>query len=57
MNENKHRTIGNIIVALILTTGIIIASIVAVNGIVKVKSTRTNLVVTGSAKQQITSDL
>lgn len=57
MSENKHRTIGNIIVALILTAGIITASIIAVNGIVKIKSTRTNLVVTGSAKQQITSDL
>ncbi len=57
MNENKHRTIGNIIVALILVAGLIAASIIAVNGIVEVKSTRTSIVVTGSAKQQITSDL
>ncbi len=57
MNENKHRTVGNIIVALILTLGIIAATLIAVNGLVKIKSTRTNLVVTGSAKQQITSDL
>ncbi|HHV11274.1 MAG TPA: SIMPL domain-containing protein [Clostridiales bacterium] len=57
MNENKHRTIGNIIVALILTMGIIAASLIGVNGLVKIKSARTSLVVTGSAKQQITSDL
>lgn len=57
MNENKHRTIGNIIVALILTAGLITAAIVGVNGVVKIKTNRTNLVVTGSAKQQITSDL
>lgn len=57
MNENKHRTIGNIIVALILVAGLIAASIIAVNGIIEVKSARTSIVVTGSAKQQITSDL
>ena len=57
MNENKHRTIGNIIVALILTAGIIVAAIIGVNGIVQIKSTKTSLQVTGSAKQQITSDL
>lgn len=57
MNENKFKTIGNIIVAVILAGSIITASIVGVNGIVKIKSNRTSLVVTGSAKQQITSDL
>jgi hypothetical protein len=57
MNENKHRTIGNIIVALILTGGIIAAAIIASNGLIQIKSDRTSIVVTGSAKQQITSDL
>lgn len=57
MSENKHRTIGNIIVALILTVGIIIAAFIATNGLVEIKSDRTSIVVTGSAKQQITSDL
>lgn len=57
MNESKYKTIGNIIVAIILAVSIITASIVGVNGIVKIKSNRTSLVVTGSAKQQITSDL
>ena len=57
MNENKHRTIGNIIVALILVAGLIAASIIAVNGIVQAKCASTSIVVTGSAKQQITSDM
>jgi hypothetical protein len=57
MNENKHRTIGNIIVALILAGGFITAAIIAVTGLIEIKSTRTSIVVTGSAKQQITSDL
>lgn len=56
MNENKHRTIGNIIVALILTLGIIVAAIIATKGLIEIKSNRTSIVVTGSAKQQITSD-
>jgi hypothetical protein len=57
MNENKHRTIGNIIVALILTGGIVAAAIIATRGLVEIKSARTSIAVTGSAKQQITSDL
>ncbi len=57
MNENKHRTIGNIIVALILATGFVASAFIGINGLVEIKSTRTSIVVTGSAKQQITSDL
>ncbi len=57
MNENKNRTIGNIIIALIVMGGLIAASLIAVNGVVKLKSSETSIVVTGSAKQQITSDL
>ncbi|MHB8130861.1 MAG: SIMPL domain-containing protein [Mobilitalea sp.] len=57
MNAIKHRTIGSIIVALILTGGIIAATIIGVNGLIQIKSNRTSIVVTGSAKQQITSDL
>lgn len=57
MNENKHRTIGNIIVALILVGGLIAATIIGTNGLITIKSSRTSIVVTGSAKQQITSDL
>ena len=57
MNAIKYRTIGSIIVALILTGGIIAAAIIGVNGLIQIKSNRTSIVVTGSAKQQITSDL
>lgn len=57
MNENKHRTFGNIIVALILATGLVLAAAIGVNGIKQVKGNDTSIVVTGSAKQQITSDL
>ncbi|MGB8451550.1 MAG: SIMPL domain-containing protein [Anaerocolumna sp.] len=57
MNENKHKMIGNIIVAVILMAGIVAASLIGVNGLVKIKSTRTSIEVTGSAKKQITSDL
>lgn len=57
MNENKHKVIGNIIVAFVLAAGIVIAAAIGVNGIVEIKSDRTSIIVTGSAKQQIVSDL
>ncbi|WP_167957306.1 SIMPL domain-containing protein [Anaerosporobacter faecicola] len=57
MNENKHKVLGNIIVALVLAAGVIISAVIGVNGIVKIKTDRTNIIVTGSAKQQIVSDL
>lgn len=57
MNENKHKVLGNIVVALVLAAGVIISAAIGVNGIVKIKSDRTSIIVTGSAKQQIVSDL
>jgi uncharacterized protein len=57
MNEMNKRSISNIIVAIILVIGVISAALILTNGVVKIKATRTNIVVTGSAKQQITSDL
>ncbi len=57
MNEFKHKTIGSIIVAIILTAGAITSSLIVTKGFVDIKSSRTSIVVTGSAKQQITSDL
>lgn len=57
MNENKSRTIGNIVIAIILTVGIVASAIIASNALIEIKSNRTSIVVTGSAKQQITSDL
>ncbi|WP_077613424.1 SIMPL domain-containing protein [Clostridium sp. Marseille-P2415] len=58
MNKfSDKRALSNIIVAVILVIGVITSSVILVNGVVKVKSTTTNITVTGSAKQQITSDL
>lgn len=57
MNESKGKSISSIIVAVILVVGAIVSSLIVTNGIVKIKSSRTNIIVTGSAKQQITSDL
>ncbi len=58
MNEfSNKRAISNILVAIILVVGAIASSMILINGVVKVKSSQTNIIVTGSAKQQITSDL
>jgi len=57
MDELKNKVPTNIIIAIILVVGIVISSAIVTNGIVDIKTSRTNIVVTGSAKQQITSDL
>lgn len=57
MNESKHKTLSNIIIAVILAVGAILSSFIVTNGLVEIKSSRTSIIVTGSAKQQITSDL
>lgn len=58
MNEfNNKRAISNIIVAIILVIGAIASSVILINGVVEVKSSQTNIIVTGSAKQKITSDM
>ncbi|BCN30790.1 SIMPL domain-containing protein [Anaeromicropila herbilytica] len=58
MNEySNKRALCHIVVALILVIGIITSSIIMINGVVKVKASKTNIIVTGSAKQKITSDL
>lgn len=56
MNENK-KVIGSIVVACILAIGLFASTMVGVNGVVKIKSAETSIIVTGSEKQQITSDL
>lgn len=57
MNEFKHKHLVNIIIAVILVAGAIVSSLIVTNGFVKIKSSRTSIIVTGSAKQKITSDL
>ena len=57
MNEWKGKITSNIIIALILAAGVIAASMVLTDGVVKIKGGDNRIIVTGSAKQQITSDL
>lgn len=57
MQETKNKTLGYSIIAIILVIGAIVCSLILTNGIVEIKSSRTSIIVTGSAKQQITSDL
>jgi uncharacterized protein len=57
MNEfSIKRAISNILVAIILIVGAIVSSTILINGVVKIKSSQSTITVTGSAKQQITSD-
>lgn len=57
MSELKSKITANIIIALIAALAIVISSIILVDGIEKVKGGNNRIIVTGSAKQQITSDL
>lgn len=57
MNEFNKKAVGNIIIAIILVIGVTISSLIVTNGLVEIKSSRSSIVVTGSAKKQITSDL
>lgn len=57
MNEFKSKITANSMVAIIIAIGIIISSMVVANSIVEVKGSGNRIIVTGSAKQQITSDL
>lgn len=58
MNEfSNKRAVSNIVVAVILVIGAIASSLILINGVIKVKSSQTNITVTGSAKQKISSDL
>ena len=57
MNEFKSKVVANSIVAVIIVIGIIVSSMVMANGIVEIKGSGNRIIVTGSAKQQITSDL
>jgi hypothetical protein len=57
MNEGRKNYVSNIAVALIIAAGLIASAFIASNTILKVKSQNHTITVTGSAKQQITSDL
>lgn len=53
----KWKDICIIIVSIILVIGAIVSVIIFTNGLVQIKSSKTNITVTGSAKKQITSDM
>lgn len=57
MNELKGRITANIIIAVIAAIAVIVSSMILVDGIEKIKGGNNRIIVTGSAKQQITSDL
>jgi len=57
MNELKSKITSNIVIALIAALAIVASSMILVGGIEAVKGGNSKIIVTGSAKQQITSDL
>jgi len=56
MNQDNRKYIALVLVALILSAGLIASTLIATNGLVEIKGTR-SITVTGSAKQQMKSDL
>lgn len=56
MNQDNKKYIALVLVALILSAGLIASTLIATNGLVEIKGTR-SITVTGSAKQQMKSDL
>lgn len=57
MNEFKSKIVANSIVAVIIIIGIIVSTMVLANSIIEIKGSDSRIIVTGSAKQPITSDL
>jgi hypothetical protein len=57
MNEVRSKITANIAIAIILALAVIASSLILVDGVKAVKGSGNKIVVTGSAKQQITSDL
>ncbi len=57
MDVEKRKIVSNTIIALIIVIGLIASSAIMANGVVKIKAGSNRITVTGSAKQQITSDL
>lgn len=56
MNQENKKYISLILVAVILAAGLVASTFIAINGLVEIKGSRA-ITVTGSAKQQIKSDL
>ena len=56
MNQENKKYIAFVLVAVILSAGLIASTFIATNGLVEIKGSR-SITVTGSAKQQLKSDL
>lgn len=57
MDESGNKNMTNFLVAIILAIAIVVSSLIVVNGLREFKEGNNRIIVTGSAKQQITSDL
>lgn len=57
MNELKSKITSNIIIALIAALAVVASAMILVDGVKEIKGGNNMIMVTGSAKQQITSDL
>jgi len=57
MDYNKSNLISNGTVAIIIALGLIASSAIVSNSLIEIKGAKNSIVVTGSAKQQITSDM
>lgn len=57
MNELRSKNITNILIAVIAALAIVASALILVDGVKEVKGGNDKIMVTGSAKQQITSDL
>lgn len=57
MSELRSKITANILIAVIAALAIVASSLILVDGIKEVKGGNNKIIVTGSAKQQITSDL
>lgn len=57
MNELKSKITANIVIALIAAIAVVASSMILVDGVKAIKGGNHKIMVTGSAKQEITSDL
>ena len=57
MNESRIKNMTNFLISIIVALAIVVSSLIIVNGLKEFKEGNNRIIVTGSAKQQITSDL
>ncbi len=56
MNQENKKYVSVVLTAVVLAAGLVASTVIAINGLIEIKGNRT-ITVTGSAKQQIKSDL